>query len=263
MLTYTLATAQGWGLLSQFSPFRYFQHFPLLLKQTLAIEYRVYIWQVSPQLSCGDTCQILMWFRESNRYFCKIEYFAYGEISERSFSNPHPWWRSNLWGLELSRRAWNLMKLQALLACIWWSLSSDTVAAVHLLWAFAPDWANGCVTSLANHYKNISCGEKYFLRRKIYFLRKNIFLAEKIYFLRKKYISCGEKYFLRKKIFLVEKNISCGKKYISCGEKYISCGEKYIACGEKYISCGEKYFLRKKIFLAEKYFLYHVTNKLP
>ena len=46
---------------------------------------------MSPQLSCGDTCQIWMWFRESNRYFCKIENFAYGEISERGFSNPHPW----------------------------------------------------------------------------------------------------------------------------------------------------------------------------
>ena len=32
-----------------------------------------------------------MWFKESNRYFCKIENFAYGEISEQSFSNPHPW----------------------------------------------------------------------------------------------------------------------------------------------------------------------------
>ena len=82
---------QGWGLLSQFSPFRYFPYFPLLSKQTLAIEYHVYIWQVLPQLSCGDTCQIWMWFRESNRYFRNIENFAYGEISERSFSNPHPW----------------------------------------------------------------------------------------------------------------------------------------------------------------------------
>ena len=80
----------GWGLLSQFAPFRYFPHFPLLSKQTLAIEYHVHIWQVSPQLSCDDTCQIWMWFRESNRYFCKIENFAYGEISEQSFSNPHP-----------------------------------------------------------------------------------------------------------------------------------------------------------------------------
>ena len=81
---------QGRGLLSQFSPFRYFPHFPLLSKQMVAIEYHVYIWQVSPQLSCGDTCQIWMWFMESNSYFCKIENFAYGEISERSFSNPHP-----------------------------------------------------------------------------------------------------------------------------------------------------------------------------
>ena len=80
----------GVGLLRQFSPFRYFPHFPLLSKQMLAIEYHVCIWQVSPQLSCGDTCQIWMWLRESNRYFCKIENFAYGEISERSFSNPHP-----------------------------------------------------------------------------------------------------------------------------------------------------------------------------
>ena len=39
---------QGLGLLSQFSPFRYFPHFPLLSKQTLATEYHVYIWQVSP-----------------------------------------------------------------------------------------------------------------------------------------------------------------------------------------------------------------------
>ena len=87
LLTFQL----GWGLLRQFSPFRYFPHFPLFSKEMLAIEYHVYIWQVSPQLSCGDTCQTWMWFRESNRYFCKIENFAYGEISERSFSNPHPW----------------------------------------------------------------------------------------------------------------------------------------------------------------------------
>ena len=35
-------------------------------------------------------------------------------------------WRSNLWGLKLLRRAWNFMKLQALLACISYSLRSDT-----------------------------------------------------------------------------------------------------------------------------------------
>ena len=81
---------QGWGLLSQFLLFRNFPNFSALSKQTLAIEYHLYIWQVSPQLSCGDTCQILMWFEKSNMYFCHIENFAYGEINERSFSNPHP-----------------------------------------------------------------------------------------------------------------------------------------------------------------------------
>ena len=81
---------QWWGLQSQFSPLRYFPDFSALSKHTLDTEYHVCIWQVSPQLSCGDTCQIWMWFKGSNSYFCKIEKFAYGEINERSFSSPHP-----------------------------------------------------------------------------------------------------------------------------------------------------------------------------
>ena len=51
-------TVQGWGLLSQFPPFLYFLHFSPLSKPGLCVKYRVYIWQVSPQLSCGDACQI-------------------------------------------------------------------------------------------------------------------------------------------------------------------------------------------------------------
>ena len=58
----------------------------------LAIEYHVHIGQVLPQLSCGDTCQIWMWFRECNRYFYEIENFADGEIGEQSFSSPHIWY---------------------------------------------------------------------------------------------------------------------------------------------------------------------------
>ena len=84
------AGVQGWGLLSQFPPFRYFRNFSALSKHTLDIEHHVYIWQVSPQLSCCDTCQVWMWIKESNSYFCEIENFAYGETNERSFSNPHP-----------------------------------------------------------------------------------------------------------------------------------------------------------------------------
>ena len=48
----------GGGLVSQFLPFRYFLIFLSLSKHMLAVEYHVYIWQVSPQLSCSDTCQI-------------------------------------------------------------------------------------------------------------------------------------------------------------------------------------------------------------
>ena len=56
----------------------------------LTIEYRVHIWQVLLQLSFGETCQIWTRFKECNRYFCEIEYFAYGEIDELSFVTSTP-----------------------------------------------------------------------------------------------------------------------------------------------------------------------------
>ena len=37
--------------------------FLAFLKHILTAEYHVYIWQVSPQISCADTCQIWMWFK--------------------------------------------------------------------------------------------------------------------------------------------------------------------------------------------------------
>ena len=85
-----LLAALGWGLLSQFSPFRYFPNFSEWWKQWLPEWYQVHIWQVSPQLSCGDTWQIWTWLKVSNLNFCKIKISRNGEINERSFSNPHP-----------------------------------------------------------------------------------------------------------------------------------------------------------------------------
>ena len=38
--------------------------------------------------SCGDTCQIWMWFKDFKMYFYKIETIAYGEISERALVTP-------------------------------------------------------------------------------------------------------------------------------------------------------------------------------
>ena len=64
---------------------------------TLAIEYHVCIWHVSPQLSFGDTCQIWKWFKYSNSYFGEIENVAYGETNKRGFSNLHPRSGNGLW----------------------------------------------------------------------------------------------------------------------------------------------------------------------
>ena len=66
-----------------------FSRFSAMWIYTLAIEYHVYAWQVWP-LSCGDTCQIWLWLKEFNRYFCKIENFVYGEIIEGALVTPTP-----------------------------------------------------------------------------------------------------------------------------------------------------------------------------
>ena len=84
----------------------------------LAIEYHIYIWHASPQLSCGDICQIWMWFEESNMYFCHIENFAYGEINERSLSNPHPRCTSGNIALELQSRDRKVVIYLALELCL-------------------------------------------------------------------------------------------------------------------------------------------------
>ena len=82
-------TAQGWVLLIQYPRFSYFPNFSASPKYMLAVEYHVHISKVSRQLSCGDICQIWMWCIWFNRYIGSIEHFAYGEINERGFSNPH------------------------------------------------------------------------------------------------------------------------------------------------------------------------------
>ena len=63
-----------------------FSEFFIIIKTHVWYWISRYIWQVSPQLSCGDTCQIWMWFRECN----KIEKSTHREINERGFSTPTP-----------------------------------------------------------------------------------------------------------------------------------------------------------------------------
>ena len=58
--------------------------------QNTAVSYHFHIWQVLSQLSCGNTCQICMWFNESNKYFRKSRKVPNRELTEQIFSNPHP-----------------------------------------------------------------------------------------------------------------------------------------------------------------------------
>ena len=69
----------GCGLLNHSPPFRYFPKYwisHLYLTDVAAAQLR---WHPS-------NTNVMQWIWQ----FCKIEYFAYGEINERSFSNPHP-----------------------------------------------------------------------------------------------------------------------------------------------------------------------------
>ena len=54
-----------WGLLDLSPPFHYFCHF-FCNHHWLTIEYHVHIWQVSPQLDCGDTCKIWTWLNRAD-----------------------------------------------------------------------------------------------------------------------------------------------------------------------------------------------------
>ena len=71
------------------------------------MEFHVHIWQMLPQLRCGDTCEIWMWFEESNMYFCKIKNFPNGEINKLIFSNPIPGWHMG--------STWNAMMVRELI----------------------------------------------------------------------------------------------------------------------------------------------------
>ena len=64
---------QGGGYLAIFLHFVYFPYFSASPTYMLVTEYHVHIWLVLPWLRSGTTCQIWMWCKESNRYFCRLK----------------------------------------------------------------------------------------------------------------------------------------------------------------------------------------------
>ena len=93
----------GVGVTKPISSIPLFSDFFTIVKHTLDIENHIYIGQVLLQLSCGDTCQIWLWFKESKRYIYKIENFDYREINKQRFSNPHPWTDLQDWAINIGQ----------------------------------------------------------------------------------------------------------------------------------------------------------------
>ena len=66
----------------------------MLQKYLLNSLNHIHIWQVSPQLSCGDTCQVWMLHLITNVSFDNVERFRSQRNGGNWLSNPHPrtWW---------------------------------------------------------------------------------------------------------------------------------------------------------------------------
>ena len=78
------------GLLSRFPAFHYVTILTNLRNLSLRIAYRVYIWQVPPQLIKGGTSRkIDTRFRGFKWKFRNITFIPDGEFNERVFCNPH------------------------------------------------------------------------------------------------------------------------------------------------------------------------------
>ena len=63
-------THQGVGVTKPISSIPLFYQFFPSSMFVLPAKYHIHIWQVLLQLSCGDSHQIWMWFKESHIYFC-------------------------------------------------------------------------------------------------------------------------------------------------------------------------------------------------
>ena len=88
----TTSLHESAGLFSQYISFCHFSDLSSLSRHWISIEHSLFIWHVSPQLSCGDTCQIWMWFKYLTSHFIRSK----SSLAERNFSKPHSWYVQNL-----------------------------------------------------------------------------------------------------------------------------------------------------------------------
>ena len=67
------------------------QYFKFIKTLLTCSQNYIHIWQLSPQPSCGDNCQIWMWFNKSNWYFSTGKKYPLRGAGndEQNFSDPH------------------------------------------------------------------------------------------------------------------------------------------------------------------------------
>ena len=80
----------GWGLLKLRSSISPLAKFSILQKCLLHSLNHIHIWQVSPQLSCGNTCQIWTSYSIANMYFGDVQILGKKRNGGNRLSNPHP-----------------------------------------------------------------------------------------------------------------------------------------------------------------------------
>ena len=88
---YTLHVYQGWGLLK----LRYFRRY-MKFWFSKSIDYtfnHAHICPVSPQLSCGNTCQICAWYHTGNQCF---DHYENWDNKERNEENWYTRWRHQM-----------------------------------------------------------------------------------------------------------------------------------------------------------------------
>ena len=88
----TTSLHESAGLFSQYISFCHFSDLSSLSRHWTSIDHSLFIWHVSPQLSCGDTCQIWMWFKYLTSHFIRSKI----SLAERNFSKPHSCYVQNL-----------------------------------------------------------------------------------------------------------------------------------------------------------------------
>ena len=135
------------GLLKFCSWIILFQEISIYQNSRLDTLNHNHIWQVSPQLSCGDTCQIWVWYFIDNVCFESAENLGKKKTNGGNWlSKSHPW--CHHWCVWIRKIQWELCIFRALLG-----LTGRSISVYHI-WAL--------VLVCVRHHSLVSSSHKLF-----------------------------------------------------------------------------------------------------